>query len=146
VFYDKGAYSDGWRYLEAAPPETEFFAWWGPDSTMISDSSRDIGLGKRNTLILVNQFRLMGYAQTAAQLCADIYVNGYTDWFLPSMEELTLMYINLKRSGFGNFTDSHYWSSWEWNYDAAAGLNFYDGNEHVFYKGNSCRVRAIRVF
>jgi len=26
VFYDKGVYTDGWRYLEAAPAETEFRA------------------------------------------------------------------------------------------------------------------------
>jgi len=28
VFYDKGNYSDGWRYLEAAPESTEFQASW----------------------------------------------------------------------------------------------------------------------
>lgn len=28
VFYDKGAFSEGWRYLEAAPVETEFTNFW----------------------------------------------------------------------------------------------------------------------
>jgi TolB-like protein len=28
LFYDKGSYSNGWRFLEAAPPDTEFLATW----------------------------------------------------------------------------------------------------------------------
>jgi hypothetical protein len=29
IFYDKGVFSNGWRYLETAPVETEFRAEWG---------------------------------------------------------------------------------------------------------------------
>ncbi|GHU33390.1 hypothetical protein FACS1894172_11810 [Spirochaetia bacterium] len=32
IFYDKGDYSDGWRYLEVAPVTTETTAQWRHDS------------------------------------------------------------------------------------------------------------------
>jgi hypothetical protein len=37
IFFDKGLYTDGWRYLEAAPVETEFTAGW-------SDAKEKCGL------------------------------------------------------------------------------------------------------
>jgi len=52
VFYDKGIFSNGWRYLEAAPPETEFQAAWGPDNAAYGNppsTGTAVGTGKRNT-------------------------------------------------------------------------------------------------
>jgi hypothetical protein len=39
---------------------------------------------------------------TAADLCAGFTLNGIGGWFLPSVDELTQMYINLKLAGIGD--------------------------------------------
>ena len=51
----------------------------------------------------------------AADACADYVVtkNGvnYDDWFLPSINELTLMYSELHTKGLGGFLNAQYYSS-----------------------------------
>ena len=43
IFYDKGIFSHGWRYLEAAPAETEFTTQWGgPRGLYIPGTVRDV--------------------------------------------------------------------------------------------------------
>ncbi len=49
----------------------------------------------------------------AARLCDILVIDTFEDWFLPSKEELDLMYVNLKSNGWGGFTTGFYWSSSE---------------------------------
>ena len=55
-----------------------------------------------------------GEAETAAKLCADFELDGYDDWFLPSMDEFNLIYENigqgnvLELGNFGNFGNNSY--------------------------------------
>jgi hypothetical protein len=115
VFYDKGYYSNGWRYLEAAPLELEFTAKPGPLNKFRGTES-GLGYGKQNTAKIVEYIRVTNIRDTcAAQMCAQLEFNGFKDWFLPSKDELNLMYRNLKYKGFGEFKDDTYWSST--NYD-----------------------------
>jgi len=100
VFYDKGKYTNVWRYLEAAPERMEFTAAWGP-YTDVDGTDWTVGTGKRNTKLIVAALGKDG--QAAAQRCANMNVNDYNDWFLPSREELDLMYKNLKQKGLGSF-------------------------------------------
>jgi hypothetical protein len=71
--------------------------------------------------------------------------NGYSDWFLPSLDELNLMFINLESAGIVVFTKDFYWSSSELNNNNALGFNGdrmgADGG-----KMNNFYVRAIRAF
>ena len=79
------------------------------------------GMGKKNTEMLVKAMGDKAYTQPtgtatdiyAAKLCDDLVYNGYDDWFLPSDEELTLMYENLHKKGKGSFASDSYWSSSE---------------------------------
>jgi hypothetical protein len=92
IFYDKGHVTDGWRYLEAAPAEAEFTADWGAYLKEVGGTTTGIGTGKRNTELIVEFLRRNGENGKAAQLCDSLNIDGYDDWFLPSRDELNLMY------------------------------------------------------
>ncbi len=165
VFYDKGSYSDGWRYLEAAPTDLSSTYPFGFYRTSSSGSNTTvgtkyaIGTGKSNTEALVKAMGETTYTSDsgttkviyAAKACYDysITVNDvlYDDWFLPSKSELDLMYTNLYKNGEGSFADSiFYWSSSEHSDDYAWNQNFSNGNQYYRPRYNSYRVRPIRAF
>jgi hypothetical protein len=140
VFYDRGYVSDGWRYLEAAPASAEFKVEWGLYGTSVSGTNTGTGSGKRNTQIVASR------GGTAAQRCAALNTGGYHDWFLPSKDELNLMYTNLKAKGLGGFSNDRYWSSSEPNSLSAWYQRFSDGYQGPNYKANTYSVRAVRAF
>lgn len=169
VFYDKGSYSDGWRYLEAAPADASgyyIFGYYRPSGTnyYVNDSTTydasnctgtAIGTGSSNTELLVNKMGSAAYssysgsgteANYAAKLCSDLSYGGYDDWFLPSKDELAQMYA--QKDIIGGFDDANYWSSSEANNtaDYAWGQNFNDGNQNAHYRSNIRRVRPLRAF
>jgi len=148
IFYDKEYYSDGWRYLEAAPISTEWtrkkWSWYG----FIGGTGTGIGTGQSNTTIIVKWLNDNSEIDRAAQLCDALVYGGYSDWFLPSRDELNLIYTNLKVFGVGGFAgDVSYWSSSEDDADAAWGHNFYNGSQSTYYKAlQDSSVRAVRAF
>ena len=154
VFYDRGFIADGWRYLEAAP--TDFTAQWGgyrgtgsntSDYYDIAGTGTSVGDGKRNTQIIAEYLNRIGERNRAAQICAAMDVNGYTDWFLPSKEELALMYQNLKQRGMGGFTNTWYWSSSQYSNYLAWSQYFSDGSQRNYLvKDYAHSVRAVRAF
>ena len=103
-----------------------------------------IGTGLQNTIDIVNNCTSStGYA---ASVCDSLLLNGYTDWFLPSKEELHLMYSNLKLFGTGNFSNSAYWSSSEMTSVFAWQVIFTNGLTQGTSKNSFALVRPIRVF
>jgi hypothetical protein len=75
-----------------------------------------------------------------------LILNGYSDWHLPSKEELNALYVNLKQIGVGGFANNYYWSSTEdGNYYAwIQGFDF--GRQVNTSKDNKYFVRAVRAF
>ncbi|MCL1912229.1 MAG: DUF1566 domain-containing protein [Leptospirales bacterium] len=147
VFYDKGSFSDGWQYLEAAPASTNIReADWGADLTDVPGTKLHVGDGKKNTEIIVKRLNELGEKGHAAQLCAELKFGGFSDWFLPSRDELSLMYDNLHKKGLGDFGDL-YWSSSQANSYAVWHKHFSNGFQHSDDKDKSrSGVRAIRAF
>jgi uncharacterized repeat protein (TIGR02543 family) len=145
IFYDKGSVSDGWRYLEAAPSDQSTGAPWGCYGVSISGADSEVvGTGEQNTIDIEAGCITSG---TATDICANLSLGGYSDWFLPSIDELVLMYENLKVYGIGGFgSGSFYWSSSEYSADYAWYLGFYNANQNFNDKGNPERVRAARAF
>ena len=144
IFYDKGSYSDGWRYLEAAPYDLSETYEFGGYGTTIGNTSEAVGTGKSNTEAIIKR---LGSGTYATKACSDYAYNGYDDWFLPSNDELKLMYTNLHKTGLGNFKNVWYWSSSEDDYCYNAWtLDFDDGLNDSFERIRRMSVRPIRSF
>jgi hypothetical protein len=79
-------------------------------------------------------------------LCDTHVVGAYDDWFLPSKDELDLMYDNLHVNGLGGFSAYHYYSSSESNALNAWHQRFYSGDQLNYHKDDAARVRPVRAF
>jgi hypothetical protein len=103
---------------------------------------------------LVAAIRDLGFMDwsSAKTACEELILNGYSDWHLPSMEELNAVYVNLYQFGVGGFKDTYtYWSSLEYdNYRALTQWfnNGKDGNGRKDYNTKKINgmVRAVRTF
>jgi hypothetical protein len=146
IFYDRGSYSDGWRFLEAAlgdqTPSHTYIQWWNGSYVFVGTYDW-IGEGKYNTATII---AAQGSGSYAASLCAGLSLGGYSDWFLPSRQELYLLYTNRAAAGLGGFGDDAYWSSSQSSKNDACAYYFTTGDlvDHNKLVGNS--VRAVRSF
>jgi DUF1680 family protein len=152
IFYDNPNHAtDGWRYLEAAPFDQSSGAKWGCFRQLIPGArGTAVGTGKQNTEDMLKACAEPG---TAAHLCATFTLNGVRGWFLPSRDELALLYKNLRATGAAAFQDTGltdnftYWASSQNTADMAAHVDFADlGRLHGDDKDFPRRVRAIRAF
>jgi TolB-like protein len=146
IFYDKGRVINGWRYMEAAPVEAEFTAQWGAYQKTVGGTGTAVGTGKRNTELIVAFLKRTGESGRTAQYCDELVMDGWDDWFLPSKDELDLMYKNLKAKGLGDFGDAWYRSSSEYSDTIAWVQYFSDGRQYDGAKYGTDRVRAVRAF
>jgi len=149
IFYDKGNTRNGWRYLEAAPANTEKSALLPFYSYNEIVGSRKVGDGKENTNKYMKAFEQKGGGiNTAPWICNDLNINGFNDWYLPSLDELLYMYNNLYLKGLGNFKNEKYWSSYVNGWWKIFGVDFSDGAEKdlTSFFDTKYRVRAIRQF
>ena len=145
------AYDCGWRYLEGAKNDATYnasdsIAW--SNQGVASGLGTAIGTGKTNTLQLLEEKKksTTGLTYPAAEAC-DAFgdTTDFDDWFLPSKDELNLMYINLQKTRriIGSNT---YWSSSEYDGDTAWKQYFWDGSQSNAARGNANDVRPIRRF
>ncbi len=116
---------------------------WAPSfsNVLVGTTFTAIGTGNANTNAIVAK---LGNGSYAAKLCYDLELNGYSDWYLPSKEELNKILISPYLSYFS--TSSLYWSSSEVNNSDAWCQNFVSGHQNDNSKTSPYRVRAIRSF
>jgi hypothetical protein len=136
--------------LIAAPTNQSGGAPWGCSGTLITGADGTaIGTGAQNTIDIEAGCTT---PSTAADICSIFVLAGYTDWFLPSQDELNLMYLNIGQGnamGLGNvggFASSYYWSSTDTGYNNAWLQNFFNGNQSSINKSNGYYVRSVRAF
>jgi len=131
--------------IEMASIDVATYVSAGCTNYTYSNISDTIGSGLANTNAIINQCSSSSYA---ANLCANYTQNGYSDWYLPSIDELQLMHT-VFQSGDGNLLSDKYWSSSvstssPQNYSKA--FDFASGTVLEFYRSSNYHVRAVRTF
>jgi len=135
------------HYLEVAPNDTGLGLIWGSGVSIPTNTS--LGEGRKNTnLILFTE-----PSAPAAKVCKDLTTGGKRDWFLPSIDELELLWTNsiYVYPSRSSWSTNNYWSSSE----ATTTTNAYDVTlwNSIPSTGSSApkstmtyTVRAIRAF
>lgn len=114
------------------------------DFTGATDTA--FGKGKRNTKKIITTQGTTITSDYAAHACAKYKEGGFTDWFLPSQNELKMLYAN--KDAIGGFGAGAYWSSSELPSTASLAIcvNFNSGAVDWVNKNTWFRVRPIRYF
>lgn len=168
VFYDKGYYSEGWRYLEVSPKDLGEYCFgillkedveyeYYYDYGVSIGTGLQVGTGRINTKRIVEAMgqyasyligtTFMNTEYYAAKVCDDFAFNGYSDWFLPSRDEARLIYTNLVVAGLGNLKGSDYLSSSEWGGFSRQDVCPTNGNDNSWLsKSAYYSIRPIRAF
>jgi uncharacterized protein (TIGR02145 family) len=110
--------------------------------TTTNASGTAIGTGQANTTAIINS---QGSGNYAAKYCEDLVSNGYSDWYLPSIDELQTIQYNLDM--YGLFSTGLYWSSTESSNNKAKCFNFdFANNARDCEKYTNNYVCPIRAF
>lgn len=147
-----------------------YYQTGSPQESVEVGTHPGIGTGESNTTLLVGTMGSTAYTRStstytvnvtetritpttedyAARLCYLHESGGYNDWFLPSREELRLIYEEICVNDLGGFSPYSYWSSSECDSNGAneAYKKSFDdkGTESDQQKLNSSRVRPVRSF
>ncbi len=144
--------STGLNGLVCAPTDVGSFPWGC--FTFVPGTDTSIGSGQSNTSIMVNACSQTN--ATAARVCSDWVYNGFDDWFLPSQNELQLVYRNLVISGITTFSSQTagppYWTSnqvplgFPWSSGSGVWVHMGDGHASMNAKQVPQGVRAVRAF
>ncbi|MBD3637852.1 MAG: DUF1566 domain-containing protein [Crocinitomicaceae bacterium] len=122
-----------------SPPGYE----WGCIYSNVPGTQSIIGSGQANTDSILNNCSSL---ETAAKLCDEFTYGGYSDWYLPSYDELQLLLTTLHANNIGNLSQEWYWSSTQADYARAKALRFASNPGFDFNKDTKNFVRPFRTF
>jgi hypothetical protein len=137
--------------VAAASDQSSGIVWWNGSYEDTYAYGNGIGAGEGNGHG-IRRWQGNCVSCYASELCQDLSLGGYTDWYLPSKYELNLMYMNIGQGnslGLGNvggFAADWYWSSTEGGSDDAWAQYFGVGNQFSGGKESNIYVRAVRAF
>jgi len=94
--------------IAASEDQSAEIQWYNGSNQVTGATGKAIGTGQANTTAIVTA---QGAGSYAAKLCDDLVLGGYSDWYLPSQDELNKLIKN--KSVLGGFADNFYWSSTE---------------------------------
>jgi hypothetical protein len=139
---DPGYSSSVQHGLIAAPSDQSTgIQWYNGSYITTGATGTAIGTGMANTnAIIVAQ----GAGIYAASICKAYNGGGYSDWYLPSLNELNELYINMV--AVGGFSNYFYWSSTELYTSNAWCQYFVNGYQSYANKSATGSVRAVRAF
>lgn len=132
--------------IAATKDATGTIRWNNGTNMTTSATGIVLGTGASNTTKIIN---VQGGTSTtyAAGLAKAYNAGTYTDWYLPSKDELTKLYTNrVAIGGFDLSISTIYWSSTESSSSGAWSRNFANGASTANAKLTTYRVRAVRAF
>lgn len=116
---------------------------WGCAGLFIPDVYSFVGFGLSNSLAIV---AACPFTDIAAARALNFTLNGYSDWFLPSDQELTRIYQNLHLTGKLILPGDFYWSSSQLDQNLAIVRGFHNNTLAGIDKATLARIRAVRYF
>ena len=123
------------------PPVDQGSAEWGCSGKDIPGAyGITVGTGAANTKAIAAGCTTPGIA---AKIASAYSLNGYHEWYLPSRDELNLLYAQKTVVGVFYYD---FWSSTEVDSYGAWYQIFANGGRGDGYKGYSHPVRAVRSF
>lgn len=163
VFKDSTGEEHG---LIATLKDLDTSAWSNMDTTSVGPTAQSLWDGKSNTQAIINQ---PGHITSAALICDTSTIGGQTDWYLPSVDEMQLLYKerytlnNILRSisnsdpieikiSIQSINEFGYWCSTEYMASPSNKTKVLMGYATPVYSINSfekkfvIKVRAIRSF
>ena len=82
----------------------------------------------------------------AKKACENSTADGKSDWRLPDMDELNVLYENLRKSGLTHFHNQWYWSSKVENEHNMWSVDLLHGQSFPHWENDHSHVRAVRAF
>ncbi len=134
--------STGQHGLVCAPSDQGNFPW-GCNWQFIGGTLSLLNTGQSNTNLIISN---CSENNIAALICNNYTLGQYDDWYLPSFDELMLIFWSLQ--GHSSFSQQFYWSSSEDGAGYAKCHFFAHGSagSQSNMKNVSQKVRAIRSF
>ena len=148
IFYilqpgDPGFVADQEHGFIAAPGDQSTGIVWYSGGLVTGATATALGTGSANTNTIVTS---QGAGSYAARLCYDLEAGGYSDWYLPSKDELHKLYQSFGVVE-GLVYNGYYWSSSEIDIGSAWCEQFVNtGYSYNYMKSSELRIRAIRSF
>lgn len=125
---------------------------WGCMNTLVGANGNEVGDGSQNTQVILDNCQ---ETQISAFYCDNYFFNGFSDWYLPSNNELSLIMQN-KETLNPVFVENNgseiislsapYWSSTEVDATHAWGFAASESSPSIFEKDSWFQAKAIRSF
>ncbi len=133
--YYQGGYIyhiDGSKLFIAAPRQEwqeGFYGVWGCSNQFIQDvDKQEIGFGKANTEKILSSCKI---DMQAVNICDTTTINGFEDWYLPSLKELEAIYQCVFYKTNIGYPEGWYWSSSQLNLNYALFYSCYAVNPTI---------------
>jgi hypothetical protein len=138
------------NYLVVGIADLSINAVWSPTASNVSNCESTWN-GQANTTAMITAGATVN---TAAQVCVSSTSFGFTDWYLPAIDELSKISNNrweiaqglIAASGSPFSPGIDYWSSTEIDAGTAYSLDFSRGTAELLNKIATIYVRAVRRF
>lgn len=102
--------------------------------------------GRRGLICAEEDFDEDMSFQEATEACENYSSGGKTDWRLPTLDELEVLYENLRKSGKTHFQNQWYWSAEKLDEHNMWSLDLLHGERFPHWEEDHSHVRAVRTF
>lgn len=122
------------------------FDQWGCGGVETGATGAAVGDGPANTQKIID--KMCSDPSKSATICDELVLEGFDDWFLPSIAEMDLMYENLHAKGHSNFLRNirRFQSSTEADADHFRLRMFYIDSTVNMVKFSGDDIRPARIF